>query len=415
MRIIQQNPRMRRRMRSPQHPFNLRVQPWQVQPCFIAPVLPGETMKKLDLMARVVGDPVKDKLMGWWCEYFVFYVKHTDLAIRNDLVQMHLDQNYNTSGLHSAASVKEYHRAGGINYTKLCLDEVIRWYFRDDDEVEPTAIDGVPVSKINFDGWWQSFRKGTHANPAAGANDGQLPGDVTNIPDDNVPAGYTSQYAQWEAMVAAGVTKLTFEDYLRSWGVSVPAEQDEELRRPELLRYRREFTYPTNVVEPTTGVPSSAPIWSFAMSADKDRYFKEPGFLFAVQVVRPKVLLANAGGSLAHYMTKAFDWLPKTLHELPFMSLKSFDASGGPAGPFSTALADTYWVDLKDLLLYGDQFYNHTDQRNTVPLPTVSGNIRYPEEADAAALFVNAATKFIRTDGIVSMQIASSVHEDTST
>ena len=415
--LVQPSARFKRKMRSPQHTFNLRVQPWQLQPAFIAPVLPGETLKKCDIMARVVTDPVKDKLMGWWAEYFVFYVKHRDLTARDTIVNMHLSQGTDVSALKTAANAKYYHQASSINWAKLCMDEIVKWYFRDADEAEPTAIDGMPPSKINYDGWWQSFRKGAATGPSSGATDGALPGDDPDAPVTGIPAGYSTQYAQWQAMVAAGVTNATFEDYLRSWGVKVDEEVNEEIYRPELLRYRREFTYPTNTVEPTTGVPSSAAVWSFAMSADKDRYFKEPGFVIGVQLVRPKVLLANAAGSLVDYMDTAFDWLPATLLDQSHMSLKSFNASGGPAGPFTTALADTYWVDIKDLFLYGDQFVNHTDQRNTVPLPTTAGNIKYPVEADAAALFVDTTTpkKYVRTDGIASLHIASSVHAVTST
>ena len=206
-------------------------------------------------MARVVTDPVKDKLMGWWCEYFVFYVKHRDLAARDTIVQMHLAQGTDVSSIKSAANAKYYHQASSINWAKLCMDEIVKWYFRDADEAEPTAIDGMPPSKINYDGWWQSFRKGTATGPGSGATDGALPGDDPDAPVTGVPAGYSTQYAQWQAMVAAGVTNATFEDYLRSWGVKVDEEVNEEIYRPELLRYRREFTYPTNTVEPTTGVP----------------------------------------------------------------------------------------------------------------------------------------------------------------
>lgn len=415
--IVRQSPRMKRAMRTPQHTFNLRNQPWQLQPFMCHPVLPGETLTKLDLMSRVVTDPVKDKLMGWWCEYFVFYVKHRDLAARDTLVNMHLQQGYDISALNSAADAKYYHNTATTpNWTKLCMTEILKWYFRDADEAEPTAIDTLPVSKINLDGWWQSLRKGAATNPAAGALDGALPGDAPTLPTEGLPAGYSTQYAQWEAMVAAGVTNATFEDYLRSWGVKVDPEVDEEIYRPELIRYRREFTYPTNTVEPTTGTPSSAAVWSFAMSADKDRYFKEPGFLVGVQLVRPKVLLANLGGQLVDYMTTAFDWLPATLLDESFMSLKSFNATSAPAGPVTAALADNYWVDLKDLFIYGDQFVNHTDQKATVALPTTAGNLKYPVEADAAALFVDTATpkKYIRTDGICTLHLKSSVHGDTT-
>lgn len=420
MKIVTASPRMKRGIRSPQHPFNLRVLPWQIQPCFIAPVLPGETMKNLMLMSRVVTDPVLDKLMGWWCEYFFFYVKHRDLSIADDMVAMHLDQTSTAVEAHTtAAAAALYHdgRNSAVNYTQYCLDSVVKWYFRDAGEAEPTTIGGMPPSKVNFDGWWQSMREGADTTPPAGTIDSFLPGDVPSIPTAGIPSGYSTQYAQWEAMVAAGITTASFEDYLRSWGVKVPEEVDEEMQRPELIRYVRDFTYPTNTVEPTTGVPSSAAIWSVSERATKDRYFKEPGFIFGVQLVRPKVLMSKLDGSLVHHMTRAFDWLPATLLDEAFMSLKSFDATSAAAGPINQTMGDAQWVDLKDLFLYGDQFYNHSDQKNVVALPDTSANVKYPSATDADGLFVDTTTpkKYIRSDGMVSLQIASPVFGDTST
>lgn len=398
-------PRFKRSMRSPSHGWQLRSQPWQIAPMFIAPVLPGETMKSLRWMGRVVTDPIKDKLTGWWCEYYFFYVKHRDLDIRDQLVQMHLSQAYDTAPLNAAANAKHFHN-GGINYVGKCLDAVKQWYFRDDEEAEPTAIDGLPVAKINIDGWWESLKKAS----VMPANDHELPGDNPVVPD-NAPAGFTTQYAHWEAMRAANLTDATFEDYLASFGVKVATDGlgDEEVFRPELLRYVRKFTYPTNTVEPTTGVPSSAAVWSMEERADKDRMFKEPGFVFGVQVIRPKVHLSGVTGTLTSYLGKAYDWLPAILQDLPFMSLKSFATATGPA---PVAFAEDYWIDLRDLLIHGENFIANPDYQAKAALPTVAGNVKYALEADAAALFVNPATKYIRSEGMVSLNIASPVHKD---
>ena len=158
MKIISGTPRMKRAMRNPQIAFNLAFKPWQMQPFFIHPVLPGETLKNALLMARCVSDPLKDKLMGWWLEHYVFYVKHTQLDIADHLVAMHLDASTDMSSFASAANAKMFHN-GGINFVSKCLDSVKEWYFRDEDEAEPTAIDGLPPAKINHDGWWQSLKR----------------------------------------------------------------------------------------------------------------------------------------------------------------------------------------------------------------------------------------------------------------
>ena len=137
IRVVQSSPQMKRKSRNPQHPFNLMVKPYQIQPCFIAPVLPGETLKNLLMMSRVVSDPLKDKMMGWWCEYYFFYVKHTDMNIRDDLVEMHLNAGH-APALHPA-SPKMFH-SYGINYVEQCLDSVLEWYFRDEDDAASRAI-----------------------------------------------------------------------------------------------------------------------------------------------------------------------------------------------------------------------------------------------------------------------------------
>ena len=58
----------RRIARNPSFPFQLRTRPFQVQPFMAAPVLPGETLKSLVTMSRVVTKPLANPLIGWWCE-----------------------------------------------------------------------------------------------------------------------------------------------------------------------------------------------------------------------------------------------------------------------------------------------------------------------------------------------------------
>ena len=72
-------PQQGRVLRRPQHPFQIRTRPWLLQPFFIAPVLPGETMENCLIQFRSVTDPIKSPLVGWWAEYYLFYVRHRDL------------------------------------------------------------------------------------------------------------------------------------------------------------------------------------------------------------------------------------------------------------------------------------------------------------------------------------------------
>ena len=57
---------------------------------------------------------------------------------------------------------------------------------------------------------------------------------------------------------AMNYTEMTYEEWLGTYGVST---QKERLNEPELIRYIREWQYPSNTVEPSTGVPSSAVSW----------------------------------------------------------------------------------------------------------------------------------------------------------
>ena len=67
--------------RYPKHTFQTKQMAFTIQPFFIAPVLPGETLSSLFFESRVVTDPVKNRLIGWKHEYYFFYVRMSDLKI----------------------------------------------------------------------------------------------------------------------------------------------------------------------------------------------------------------------------------------------------------------------------------------------------------------------------------------------
>ena len=77
--------------RSPRHTFLTTMNPYVLTPFLLAPVLPGETLKSALLQVRAVTDPVRNPLVGWHLEHYLFYVKHRDLDIRDDLAEMMLD------------------------------------------------------------------------------------------------------------------------------------------------------------------------------------------------------------------------------------------------------------------------------------------------------------------------------------
>lgn len=400
-----------RTLRHPEHSFQLRTRPWQIQPFVLAPVLPGETIRNALLQARVVTDPLKNALTGWHTEYYFFYVKLRDLDDRDAILPMFVEPGHSTAALNSAASIPFYHAAGSINWASKCLDRVVDEYFRNEGEaVLAGAIDNLPLAEINRKSWMDSM-----ALKSAIVDREILPGE--DLENENQIQGFDPHYLAWEHLKAAGMTDLTYEDYLKSYGIrGREVEQIIDDHKPELVRYIREWSYPSNTVNPADGAPSSAVSWSVVERIDKERFFKEPGFLFGVTVARPKVYLKNQVGALADFMGTPFDWLPAVLRGQDHTSLKLFDnSSASPLG--TTGAAGGFWCDVKDLFLYGDQFINfaltETDA-GLVALPNVATlQRRYASAADADALFKDVARNRIRQDGIVRFTIAGALKDTT--
>ena len=57
-----------------------------------------------------------------------------------------------------------------------------------------------------------------------------------------------------------------------------------------------EWAYPANTVDPATGLPTGSASFAVNIRADKDRFFNEPGFIFGVTMVRPKIFLVTRPG-----------------------------------------------------------------------------------------------------------------------
>lgn len=340
--------------------------------------------------------------MGWWIEYYIFYVKHRDLNDRDLFVDMVLNQETDMSSLYSASDATTYHRGSKLNWTQKCLERVTECYFRDEGEAWNVAtIDGLPAAKINTELWTDSIADGI-----SGFADDLI--DAT--PTDTTQIQAEQSRRQWEFMRVNQLTNMTYEDFLRTYGIR-PSRT--ELHKPELIRYVKDWTYPSNTVDPTSGVPSSAASWAVAERADKDRFFTEPGFIFGVTILRPKVYWNNLRSAGVQMLDNAFAWLPAILRADPATSLRLIDNA---TGPLSGATND-YWVDVRDLFIYGDQFTTAAQDSvgvNYVDLPTPALARKYVATADIDGLFVTATTAvYARQDGIVSLGIAGSEVDNT--
>lgn len=402
-------PKSGRITRRPQHTFQIRHTPYAIQPFFIAPVLPGETMRNLLMQARVVTDPVKHPLVGWWIEYYYFYVKHRDLEIRDQLSEMVLDATWSASAagiVDADPNPAHYFCGGGIDWVKHCLQRVVEEYFRNEGEAwNDFMIDGLPAASITGNSWLDSVM------PAA---EYSAPDVEIDVEDGLTASEIESARQQWAIMRTHGLTNMTYEDFLRSYGVRAPLAEEPHV--PELVRYVRDWSYPTNTVDPTTGNPSSAVSWSVAERADKDRFFSEPGFLFGVTVARPKVYLKGQKGAAVWLMRNLLSWLPAILQNDPHASMQLVADGTGPLG--DVADAGGYVVDIRDILMYGDQFANFDlaadANASAVPLPTAELQKRYVTALDdVKALFKSAEAYRVRQDGVVHLTIAGS-QRDTS-
>jgi hypothetical protein len=404
--MLMNMPRSGRVPRRPQHTWQVRHKPWVIQPFMIAPVLPGETMKNALLQARAVTDPIKNPLIGWWLEYYIFYVKHRDLDDRDEFVNMVLQQGHDLSSLDSTAKVATYHGGGNIDWTQKCLERVTDEYFRDEGETHADhLVDNMPLAKITGQTWLDSAI--TQTDIAAGG--GSLDADPTAQEVDQL-------LMQWEHLRAMNITTMDYEDFLRTYGVQTKSE---EHHRPELIRFIREWQYPSNTVEPTDGSVASAVSWAVSERADKDRFFKEPGFIFGVTVARPKVYMSGQTTSAIGMLDDAFGWLPAVMRDEPATSLKEYASSSGPISGATSG----YWVDVRDLYLYGDQFLNfdltETDA-GLVALPSADMSRKWhAASADIEALFTDTADpqvkNLVRQDGICSLTIMGTQIDTTPT
>jgi len=356
------------------------------------------------MQARVVSDPVANPLIGAWNEYYLFYVKLRDLADRDDFTDMFTDLNKDMSSLNSAANPETYHYASSIDYVQLCLDRVVEEYFRDEGETTAPILDGLPLAKHMRESWLNSVMvDGDFDDPDL---------DVDLDADNTIMASELSEAMQtYQFMRMNNLTEMSYEDYLKQAGIRIAPE---ELHVPELLRYSREWTYPTNTVDASTGDPSSAFSWSHQITADKKRFFKEPGFIFAVTVMRPKVYLKNLDGAAVSLLNNALSWIPAVMADDPRTSLVKRANTEGPLSVVTDA--GGYWVDVKDIFLYGDQFLNYdfssATDKSLVTLPEADLSRKYPVTGDLDGIF-SGTNKQIKQDGSLSLNIQTALMDTT--
>jgi hypothetical protein len=374
--------------------------PFQITPTFIAPVLAGETLKNGLVQARVLSEPIFNKVSGWWLEHYVFYVRVGDL-LTQDTPMRDMLTGATTPWPYTAAAAPDYYHTDALtpDVLGLCLNPIVRAYFRDEGQEPADYILGSATkfaAGISGSTFFDSWRTETQIGGAPGGAD-----------------TWAQQWTAYQAMRRARLTTATFEEYLAESGVSTPPklrETETDLKVPELIRYVRDFTYPVPTFSQTTGDAVGVVQWTLTDRVDKQRFFAEPGFLVGLFVVRPKMFFGLQNQKIVDFYNTQAHWLPPELDTDPHASILNILASkvitGGDA-------ANMYY-DAKGLFLKGDQFLNVTpagaasiSRPNTVQLPSTTGaNVRYPSVSDAQSVF-STANKFIVADGVVSLKIAT--------
>lgn len=402
--------------RYPKHTFYITGRPYVLEPMMIAPVLPGETLQNMYMESRVVTDPIKSPLIGWKQEYFFFYVRISDL-LRDVIKNMFIDPtNADLAGSQGiAADDADYFTAkGGIPYAKWCTERVTMHYFRDTGEAWNAAnsmLGTKPLTQIKDLYWMDSLTDESKMPEGSNISAATTAGDLDRLMD------------AFEHLRAMGMANMSYEDFLRTYGISV---KDPTEGKPEMLWHLSDFQYPSNTVNPANGAPSSAVSWVFKQSSREKKFFTEPGFIVGYSVTRPKVYLGGQRGNASAHLSRAWDWMPALLLDTPETRLKSFLGGTGPLGDRSgtgSGVESQYWIDMNDIFMHGDQWIGGVNanadltipadgqKQHVMPLPTWFTNedtwdFKYLWDVPIDSMFVSATpANKVRQDGMVSLSI----------
>lgn len=413
MRTLMSAPPTDRIGRYPKHSFNVQLRPFHAQPFMIAPVLPGETLQNMYFEARGVTDPIVNPIIGWRQEFFWFYVSMSSL-LREDIKNMFIDPaNGDLSATLGLAGDNNplYTAKGGIPWVQWCFQRILNTHFRDEDE--PAAVigaDGRAKVQIKQDLFLDSLTDKDDMPEGAAIASATDAGDLERLMN------------AFEYLRAMGLANMTYEDFLRSHGVSIREAAEDE---PELLERMAEWQYPSNTVNAVTGIPASAVSFVFKQGTKgKPKFFKEPGFIMGIAVSRPKVYLGSLRGAAAAHMSRAWDWMPALLASMPETKLKMFAGGAGPLGDRATD-PDAYWLDMCDVLTHGDQWLTavtpndaadkaRVTASHSVPLPDSALNWRYVPDGVVDMFFVDASSNRVRFDGVTSLSVKGKQVDTTS-
>lgn len=396
--------------RRPNFPIAGTMRPFGLYPIMCHPVLPGETLKSASSKWSVVSQPLKNPFCGAWLESWLFYVKLTDLD--RDLGQMFISDSYSTSGWTTGTGQEYYFSwTGGIDWIRDCTELIHSAYFISENET-PKLLTGTDTSirqvKLNNRSWYQNLM----FEPA------EVALDTTGERD------HVEQMSAYDMVTQMQMTELSYESYLEQYGV-----KSMNLGRgdPEILRFTRSWTKPTNHIDPSTGTPSSAWVWNDEMKLDKDKRFNEPGFIIQLACVRPKMYQAGQVASMVSNLWGFTDWYPAYALKDPQAGIKRIGTDNEVfLSTLNAAEGEVQMLyDIRDLLSHGEQFINDSSPEYPLPMSTgwstvaaaSASDVRgeYCVDQDIQDLFTGTSSENEKClyEGITGLTIAGHVSDTT--
>jgi hypothetical protein len=385
----------RRAIRRPRHSFYLEQRPFQLQPALIAPVVAGDSIRKIAFEFRALTDPVVSPHVGWLGEFYIFYVRMSDLDEFAEVKKMLAGQTFT---LDTAASTRFFNAAGYVNWLRMAERVIVREWFRNEYDVDEVyELDGVPVAGIWGTSWIDTAQ------------------EVDELAGSPNTDSYEGRWAAYQEMRQRGLVTMSYEEYLEQQGVEVPRQLPETVqqrKRPELIRFVREFVYPTLATDWTTGLPAAMCQWLVKDTMDKARFCDEPGFVIGLTCFRPKVYRTGQKTTGASVLRNDRLWsaLSGSLADAPQERLLRVPANS--TAPIATGAGVDLWVDVGAIATAGDQFWNVATPGNAAALPrTVDGEGRYLTDGAVIDSFFSGSNRRIIVDGVAQLSISSNIVE----
>lgn len=390
--------RGQRAIRRPRHSWYVAVRPFQLQPVLIAPVVAGDSIRGAVFEYRAVSDPVAAQYVGWLGEFFLFYVRMSDLDEFDEVRKLLAGQ---AASLDTTAKAWTFNAAGYVDWLAMAMKPIVREWFRHERDVEQTfALDGVPVAGI----WGSSW-----LDTAVEAD------EIGGLTADN----YQGRWEVYQEMRDRGLVTGTYEEFLELHGVDVPPQLRTEVtrkRRPELIRFVREYVYPRMATSFSTGLPAAICEWLVRDTVAKPRFCDEPGFVVGIVCFRPKVFRTGQKTTGASLLRDARMWsaLSACLADAPQERLLRVPANS--TAPIVTGAGVDLWVDVGALATAGDQFFNVSSPPNGMALPASgTGEGRYPVSGTEIDALFSVANGRVFCEGSCALRVSSNIVEAVPT